>query len=131
MSLEELVFPISSIKHRGAGGMPIYYGARYQKGMGLGSMIKNFFRWIMPVVKTHAVPILKDAAKYEGSEALKSATSLTTDAHVGIKINETFIEHAKDVMENMNTGPVPVNPLESKVVPTIKEKCKRKLICKR
>jgi hypothetical protein len=129
MSLDELVFPLSSIKQRGAGGMPIYYGARYQKGMGLGSMFKNFFRWIMPVVKTHAVPILKDAAKYVGSEALKTATSLTTDALGGNKINETVKEHAKEVMDNMNT--VPVNPLESQVVPTIKEKRKRKLICKR
>ena len=47
---------------KGAGGMPVYYGARYQRGMGIGSMFKSFARWILLVAKTHVVPVLKDAA---------------------------------------------------------------------
>jgi hypothetical protein len=42
--------------------MPVYYGARYQRGMGIGSMFKSFARWILPVAKTLVVPVLKDAA---------------------------------------------------------------------
>ena len=41
---------------KGAGGMPVYYGARYQRGMGIGSMFKSFARWILPVAKTLVVP---------------------------------------------------------------------------
>jgi hypothetical protein len=26
---------------KGAGGMPVYYGARYQRGMGIGSMFSR------------------------------------------------------------------------------------------
>ncbi len=26
---------------KGAGGMPVYYGARYLRGMGIGSMFKS------------------------------------------------------------------------------------------
>jgi hypothetical protein len=29
---------------KGAGGMPVYYGAKYQWGMGIGSMFKSFAR---------------------------------------------------------------------------------------
>jgi hypothetical protein len=43
---------------KGAGGMPVYYGARNQRGMGIGSMLKSFARWILPVAKAHVVTVL-------------------------------------------------------------------------
>ena len=55
------------INQKGAGGMPVYYGARYQQGRGLEvrvNMFKSFFRFIAPVVKTHGVPLLKTAADF-------------------------------------------------------------------
>jgi hypothetical protein len=56
--------------------MPVYYGAIYQRGMGIGSMFKSFARWILPVAKTNVVPVLKDAAKFVGSEAIKTAANI-------------------------------------------------------
>ena len=47
--------------------------------MGIGSMFKSFARWILPVA-THVVPVLKDAAKFVGSEAIKTAANIATDA---------------------------------------------------
>ena len=70
------------VNQRGAGGMPVFYGSRYQRGMGLVSMFKSFFRWISPIVKTHAVPVPKDAA-------VKTATNIATDAIEGKAFNES------------------------------------------
>jgi hypothetical protein len=80
----------------GAGGMPVYYGARYQRGMGIGSLFKSFARWILPVAKTHVVPVLKDAAKFVGSEAIKTAANIATDAIDGKGLNESVKERAKE-----------------------------------
>jgi hypothetical protein len=84
---------------KGAGGMPVYYGVRYQRGLGIGSMFKSFARWILPVAKTHkwpkfVVPVLIDAAKFVGSEAIKTAANVATDAFDGKELNESVEERA-------------------------------------
>ena len=89
------------LNQRGAGGMPVFYGSRYQRGMGLGSMFKSFFRWISPIVKTHAVPVLKDAAKFVGTEAVKTATNIAADAIEGKAFNESVKDRAKETIENL------------------------------
>jgi hypothetical protein len=81
---------------KGAGGMPVYYGARYQRGKGISSMFKSFARWTLPVAKTHLVPVLKDAAKFVGSEAIKTAANIATDAIDGKELNESVKERAKE-----------------------------------
>ena len=91
---------MSYVNQRGAGGMPVFYGSRYQRGMGLGSMFKSFFRWIAPIVKTHAVPVIKDAAKFVGTEAVKTATNIASDAIEGKNFNESVKERAKETIEN-------------------------------
>lgn len=87
---------------KGAGGMPIYYGARYQRGMGIGSMFKSFARWILPIAKTHMVPVLKDTAKFVGSEAIKTAANIATDAIDGKELNESVKERAKESIGNIS-----------------------------
>jgi hypothetical protein len=87
---------------KGAGGMPVYYGARYQRGMGIGSMFKMFARWILPVAKTHVVPVLKDAAKFVGSEAIKTAANIATDAIDGKEVNESVKERAKESIGSLS-----------------------------
>ena len=47
-------------------GLPVFYGARSQKGHGLGNMLKGLWR--------HATPLLKDA----GRQALKTGLSVVT-----------------------------------------------------
>jgi hypothetical protein len=71
-----------------AGGMPVYYGARYQRGMGIGSMLKSFVRWILPMAKTHVVPVPNDAAKFVGSETIKISEYIAKDAVDGKELNE-------------------------------------------
>ncbi len=74
---------------KGAGGMPVYYGAGYQRGMGFGGTFKSVARWILPVAKTHVVPVLKDAAKFVGSEAIKTAENIATDAIDVTELNKS------------------------------------------
>lgn len=31
--------------------IPVFNGSRYQRGYGFGSVFKNIFRWIIPIVK--------------------------------------------------------------------------------
>ncbi len=64
--------------------------------MGIGSMFKSCARWILPVAKTHVVPVLKDAAKFVGSEAIKTAANIATDAIDGKELNESVKERAKE-----------------------------------
>ena len=45
---------------------PTYKGVRYQGGYGLGNVFKRFFKWIVPIIKDKAVPVLKDVGKKVG-----------------------------------------------------------------
>lgn len=63
--------------------------------------------WVLVVcskvffVKTHAVPVLKDAAKFVGTEAIKTATNITADAIDGKNFNESVKERAKETIEKI------------------------------
>jgi hypothetical protein len=74
--------------------MPVYYRARYQRGSGIGIMFNSITRWNLPVAKTHVVPVLKEAAKFVGSEAIKTAANIATDAIDGKELNESVKERA-------------------------------------
>ena len=63
--------------------------------MGLVSMFKSFFRWIAPIVKTHAVPVMKDAAKFVRTEAIKTAANITSDAIDGKDLNKSIKDRAE------------------------------------
>ena len=87
---------MSYVNQRGAGGMPVFYGSRYQRGMGLRSMFKSFFRWIAPIVTTHAVPVLNLLV-----HAIKTATNITADAIDEKKFNKSVKERAKETIEKI------------------------------
>jgi hypothetical protein len=46
------------------------------------------------VAKTHVVPVLKVAAKFLGSEAIKTSANIATDAIDGKELNESVKERA-------------------------------------
>ena len=66
-------------------GMPVYAGAAYQKGHGLGRVMKNIMR--------HATPILKQA----GSQALKTGISVLAKGVLGNHQRKT--QHRKVVQK--------------------------------
>lgn len=82
-------------------GLPVYYGSRYQKGYGLGNMFRSFFRWIVPVFKTHALPLLKEGAKTLGNEAIRTAANVATDTLSGKDIEHAARERAQEAFDNL------------------------------
>ena len=48
-------------------GLSGFHGPSFQKGHGLGSMFKRLFRWVIPIIKQNAAPLL-NTQKKEKSE---------------------------------------------------------------
>ena len=76
-------------------GMPVYAGAAYQRGHGLGRVMKNMIR--------HATPILKQA----GSQALKTGISVLAQGVLG-NHKQTTPQRRKPTKNKKKT--VKVNP---------------------
>ena len=63
--------------NQAAGGMPVFAGARHQRGHGIGSFFSNIWRTIWPVLK----PMAREA----GSRALQADTRIGGDLISGDK----------------------------------------------
>jgi len=50
----------------------IYRGSQIVKGYGLGNMFKKFFKWIAPIAKQHAVPLLETGVRTVGKKATQA-----------------------------------------------------------
>ena len=87
----------------GSGTTSVFSGSRYQRGMGLGSMFRSFFRWLVPVMKTHAVPLFREGAKAVGTEAVKTASNLAIDAVAGRNAAESMKERAQEAIESLSS----------------------------
>ena len=61
----------------------IYRGVPIQRGYGFGSYFRKFMKWVVPIVKEHAMPTLKSAAKTVGSELISSVSNIARDALEG------------------------------------------------
>lgn len=83
-------------------GTPVFHGSRFQKGYGLGSMFKSFFKWVLPVFKTHAVPLLKTSAKALGTEAIRTAANVASDTLSGISIEKSAKNRAQEAIDNIS-----------------------------
>ena len=51
-------------------------------------MFGRFIKWIMPLIKKSAGPIIKGAASALGTEAVTTTTNIAKDAWVGKPISE-------------------------------------------
>ena len=80
-------------------GIPVFRGAKNQKGNGLGNLFRSFYRWIQPVLKTHALPFLKESAKSLGTEAVKTVANIATDAIVGKNFEHSVQEKAQEAFD--------------------------------
>ena len=70
---------------------PVFRGAPYQRGYGFGSVFKRIFRWIVPIIKEHALPVVKSV----GKEALKSAVNIASDTIDGKDFKTSAKNQAK------------------------------------
>ena len=77
----------------GGGDYNVFRGPPYQLGYGLGGSFRKFFKWIMPLVKQHAVPALQSGLKDIGSTALSSAGDFAQEVAHGRDVREAAREH--------------------------------------
>ena len=78
--------------------IPVFKGANYQKGYGFGDVFKRFFKWIVPVIKKHAAPVVATV----GKEALKSGINIANDALDGKNLVESSKQRIKDGLNNLS-----------------------------
>jgi hypothetical protein len=83
-------------------GMTVFRGNPYQRGHGLGGIFKTLFNYIMPIFKTHALPVLKRGAKIVGTEAIKTASNIANDAIKGRNIREASREHLEEAVDSLS-----------------------------
>lgn len=77
---------------------PVYAGNRSMRGYGFGSVFKRFFKWIMPIVKENALPVVKNI----GKEALKSAVNIANDTIDGKTLKESAKSNMKKSLNKIS-----------------------------
>jgi hypothetical protein len=82
-------------------GLPVFHGAKYQRGYGLGNVFRSFFRWIAPVFKTHALPLLKEGAQTIGTEAVRTIANVANDTLEGDKFSQSLRNRSKEAINSL------------------------------
>ena len=73
--------------------MPGFNGQIFQRGYGLGSMFKKFFRWVIPIIKDNAIPIIN----------YNKINSIQSDVSDGIsKFHNDLYDENKTIKESAN-----------------------------
>ena len=86
-----------------AGGQySVFRGSSRQRGYGLGGMFRTMYRYIMPLFKSHALPVLKKGAQFVGSEAIKAASNIAHDAIQGEDVKKSFKQHGSTAVNNIS-----------------------------
>jgi hypothetical protein len=76
---------------------PVFRGMRNQRGYGLGGVFRKLFRYIMPVIKQHGMPILKSV----GESAVKGAANFATDTIAGKNIKESANKRLMETFDEL------------------------------
>ena len=84
---------------RAGNGLPYFVGIPYQKGYGLGGIFRNIFKWIMPIVREHALPV----AKSVGKELLRTATNVAQDTLNGEEFGQSTKRRLKESFKNISS----------------------------
>jgi hypothetical protein len=78
-------------KNQEGSDLPMFRGARNQIGHGLGNWFRSFLRYVVPLLKKHAVPVLKKGATIIGTEAIKTAANVATDKIAGKNLKKLVV----------------------------------------
>jgi hypothetical protein len=76
---------------------PVFRGMRHQRGYGLGGIFRKMFRYIMPIIKQHGIPILKSV----GESTVKGAANFATDTIAGKNIKESANKRLMETFDEL------------------------------
>jgi hypothetical protein len=82
-------------------GVSAFHGTRYQRGSGLGNVLRKLYNWMLPVLKTHALPQITSGAKTFGKEALRSAANIATESLSDVKFMDSFKSRSREGINNI------------------------------
>ena len=112
-----------------------YSGSGVQRGYGIGGVFKRFFKWFLPIVKSHGMPIVKDFAKTSGKELLRGVTQVASDSLAGNNFKESSKRAAEDMIGNISnkikTGQLGTGYKRKRKVSSNYKKTKKRKINKR
>ena len=89
-------------REQAGSGISAFQGTRYQRGSGLGNVLRRLFKWMMPVIKTHELPMITSGAKTFGKEALRSATNIATDSLSDINFMDSLKNRSKEGINSLH-----------------------------
>ena len=81
------------INQAGGGFGHFYAGAPYQKGYGIGSWLGGLFRTVLPLLRSGAAAV--------GREAARAGSHVLADVAVGDKFGESLNKHAVEAIGNL------------------------------
>ena len=82
------------MEQAGGGDYNTFKGSLYQRGYGMGGMFMRFFRWIGPLLKKAAIPLLKGAA---------TAAGIAKDVTRGKPLHESLKDNADAAIDNLKS----------------------------
>lgn len=112
-----------------AEGLQGYSGSKFQRGHGIGSMFKSLAKWIIPIIKNYAAPVVQNALKTGVSEISSGLSKFNDDINIDMKdIKESASNRLGETFQNIK------NKIQKGSGKRIKQKKKRivsKRVCKR
>lgn len=79
----------------------LFRGSYFQRGYGLGGTFRRFFSWIIPIMKKHALPVLKSGAHALGTEAVNTIKNIADDVLAGKNLKESAEQQIDTAVESL------------------------------
>ena len=111
-------------------GLPGFEGVAFQKGYGVGSIFRKFFKWVIPIIKDNALPYLNKTLANVTNEAVTGLNNFTKDViddQKGIKesaklrFNESISNLKRKIQEG--SGLKKINNKKKRKISYKKQKC--------
>ena len=113
-------------KNQAETNFPVFRGVKYQRGYGLGGVFRRLFRFIMPLVKEHGLPLLRSV----GESAIKGVSNLANDAIKGKNLKESAEQRFKETFKELKDKTLMkgsgINRKRKSLIRTLKPKITKK-----
>ncbi len=85
-----------------ADGLQGFSGSKIQRGHGVGSMFKSFAKWIIPIIKNYAQPVVHHALKSGMAEVTNGLSKFNDDIQSGqTNIKESASKRFHETVQNI------------------------------
>lgn len=85
-----------------ASGIQGFSGSKFQRGSGVGAMFKSLAKWIIPIIRNYAEPVINNAIKVGVSELSSGISRFNDDINQEKKdIKESASQRFHETVENI------------------------------